>query len=74
MLRTRVTGVEALYADDFEGFMKARQQLLMGLVSRVTGQVGQISGELEEGGNLWVLAGQIYLACFVVFGMGSSGA
>ena len=40
-----------LYANNFAGFMKARQKLLMDLVSRITGHAEPTTAEVEEEGD-----------------------
>jgi len=50
-LRTHCIPVPELYANDFPGFMKARQKLLMELVSRATGHAEQTSFETVEEGD-----------------------
>lgn len=49
-LRTHCIPVPELYANDFTAFMKARQKLLMDLVSRTTGHVVPTTTEVEEEG------------------------
>lgn len=50
-LQTHCIPVPELYANDFAGFMKARQKLLMGLVSRITGHAAPTTAEVEEEGD-----------------------
>lgn len=50
-LETHCIPVNDLYADDFAGFIKARQKLLMELVSRITGHVAPETAELAEEGD-----------------------
>jgi hypothetical protein len=50
-LQTHCIPVNDLYADDFSGFMKARQKLLMELVSHITGHVTPAISEVEEEGD-----------------------
>lgn len=50
-LETHCIPVNDLYADDFAGFMKARQKLLMELVSRITGHVAPETAEVAEEGD-----------------------
>ena len=51
-LQTHCIPVPELYANDFAGFMKARQNLLMDLVSRITGHAEPITAEVEEGDDI----------------------
>lgn len=50
-LQTHCIPVPELYANDFAGFMKARQKLLMELVSRITGHAAPTTAEVEEEGD-----------------------
>lgn len=50
-LETHCIPVPDLYADDFASFMKARQKLLLGLVSRITGHTIAASAETAEEGD-----------------------
>ncbi|MBP7790314.1 MAG: DUF262 domain-containing protein [Zoogloea sp.] len=50
-LQTHCIPVPELYANDFAGFMKARQKLLMDLVSRITGHAAPTTAEVEEEGD-----------------------
>lgn len=50
-LQTHCIPVPELYANDFVGFMKARQKLLMELVSRITGHATPTIAEVEEEGE-----------------------
>ena len=50
-LQTHCIPVPELYANDFAGFMKARQRLLMELVSRITGHAAPTTAEVEEEGD-----------------------
>ncbi len=50
-LQTHCIPVSELYANDFEGFMKARQKLLMKLVSHITGHAVPTTVEAEEEGD-----------------------
>lgn len=51
-LKSHCIPVESLRADDFNQFMILRQQLLMELISEMTGQSAQITGSPEEGVEL----------------------
>ena len=50
-LQTHCIPVPELYANNFAGFMKARQKLLMDLVSRITGHAEPTTAEVEEEGD-----------------------
>jgi len=50
-LQTHCIPVPELYANDFAGFMKARQKLLMELVSRITGHAAPTTAEAAEEGE-----------------------
>jgi hypothetical protein len=50
-LQTHCIPVPELYDNDFAGFMKARQKLLMDLVSRITGHAAPTTAEVEEEGD-----------------------
>lgn len=50
-LQTHCIPVNNLYANDFSGFMKVRQKLLMELVSHITGHVTPAISEFEEEGD-----------------------
>lgn len=50
-LKTHHIPVDELYANDFHGFIKARQQLLLELVSRVTGHAVPAATESAEEGD-----------------------
>ena len=50
-LQTHCIPVPELYVDDFAGFMKARQKLLMELVSRITGHAAPTTTEIQEEGD-----------------------
>jgi hypothetical protein len=50
-LQTHCIPVLELYDNDFAGFMKARQKLLMELVSRITGHAAPTTAEVEEEGD-----------------------
>ena len=50
-LQSHCIPVPELYADDFSGFMKARQKLLMGLVSRITGHAAPTTDEPADEGE-----------------------
>jgi hypothetical protein len=52
-LQTHCIPVPELYANDFASFMKARQKLLMELVSRITGHAAPTTAEpVEEGEDI----------------------
>lgn len=52
-LQTHCIPVPELYANDFAGFMKARQKLLMELVTRITGHAAPTTAEpVEEGEDI----------------------
>lgn len=52
-LQTHCIPVPELYADDFAGFMKARQKLLMDLVSRITGHAAPTTDQsVDEGEDI----------------------
>lgn len=50
-LQTHCIPVPELYADDFAGFIKARQQLLMEMVSRITHHTSPITDESADEGE-----------------------
>ncbi|ARO87203.1 DUF262 domain-containing protein [Nitrosospira lacus] len=50
-LQTHCIPVPELYANDFDGFMKTRQKLLMELVSRITGHAAPTTAEAAEEGD-----------------------
>lgn len=50
-LQTHCIPVPELYANNFDGFMKARQKLLMELVSRITGHAAPTTAEVAEEGD-----------------------
>lgn len=50
-LKTHCIPVPELYANNFAGFMQARQKLLMELVSRITGHAVPTTAEVEEEGD-----------------------
>lgn len=50
-LQTHCIPVPELYADNFAGFMKARQKLLMELVARITGHAVPTTAEATEEGD-----------------------
>ena len=50
-LKSHCIPVQELYADDFPGFMKARQKLLMELVSRITGHAAPATDEPADEGE-----------------------
>lgn len=50
-LKSHCIPVQELYADDFAGFMKARQKLLMELVSRITGHAAPITEPTADEGE-----------------------
>lgn len=50
-LETHCIPVNELYANDFDGFMKARQKLLMELVARITGHAAPATTEPPEEGD-----------------------
>ena len=50
-LKSHCIPVKELYADDFAGFMKARQKLLMELVSRITGHAAPITEPTADEGE-----------------------
>ncbi|KFB75104.1 DUF262 domain-containing protein [Candidatus Accumulibacter cognatus] len=50
-LQTHCIPVPELYADDFAGFMKARQKLLMAMVSRITGHAAPTTDEPADEGE-----------------------
>ncbi len=50
-LQTHCIPVPELYANDFPCFMKARQKLLMELVSRITGHAAPTTAEVSEEGD-----------------------
>ena len=50
-LQTHCIPVPELYANDFAGFMKARQKLLMELVSRITGHAAPTTDEPADEGE-----------------------
>lgn len=50
-LQTHCIPVPELYANDFAGFMKARQKLLMERVSRITGHAAPTTAEAAEEGD-----------------------
>lgn len=50
-LKSHCIPVPALYSDDFAGFIKGRQKLLMALVSRITGHVAQAIDEPADEGD-----------------------
>jgi hypothetical protein len=52
-LKSHCIPVPALYSDDFAGFIKGRQKLLMALVSRITGHAAQAIDEpVDEGDDI----------------------
>jgi hypothetical protein len=50
-LRSHCIPVPELYADDFAGFMKARQKLLIEMVSRITGHAAPTTDEPADEGE-----------------------
>ncbi len=50
-LKSHCIPVQELYADDFAGFMKARQKSLMELVSRITGHAAPITEPTADEGE-----------------------
>jgi hypothetical protein len=50
-LQTHCIPVPELYANDFDGFMKMRQKLLMELVSHITGHAAPTTAEAPEEGD-----------------------
>ena len=50
-LQTHCIPVPELYANDFAGFMKARQKLLMELVARITGHAAPTTDEPADEGE-----------------------
>jgi hypothetical protein len=50
-LKTHCIPVPELYANDFAGFMRARQKLLLDLVTRITGHAAPETAELAEEGD-----------------------
>jgi hypothetical protein len=52
-LETHCIPVQDLYANDFHGFIKARQRLLLDMVAHVTGHIASATNEtLEEGDEI----------------------
>lgn len=50
-LKSHCIPVQELYSNDFSGFMKARQKLLMELVSRITGHAAVITDKPADEGD-----------------------